>query len=149
MHELTSLRMSIDSLSCNNNNNNSHHVFRWLSLSRILAPDQSMTWFSFATWSVVADLLVSVANSFRSARVNVLLLVDSTSMCWKMGFVNRRLKLTKLMSATRSHSLRFGYDNKLTSFYAVQRLHSQYVINLVMSLFCFRFCLSRLICAVR
>ena len=26
--------------------------------NRILAPDQSMTWFSFATWSVMADLLV-------------------------------------------------------------------------------------------
>ena len=43
-------------------------VFQSLSV----APDQSMTWFSFATWSVMADLLVYAAKSFWSACVNVL-----------------------------------------------------------------------------
>jgi len=69
--QLASLHIRIDSLSC--------LVLRWPSVSKILAPDQSMTWFSFATWSVMAHLLVSVAKSFQSARVNVLLLMDSTS----------------------------------------------------------------------
>ena len=71
VHTVGFLAFTIDSLSC--------LVLRWPSVSKILAPDQSMTWFSFATWSVMADLLVSVAKSFRSARVNVLLLMDSTS----------------------------------------------------------------------
>jgi len=38
-----------------------------------------MTWFSFATWSVMADLFISAALLFRSDRVNVLLLIDCTS----------------------------------------------------------------------
>ena len=60
--QLASLCIRIDSLSC--------LVLRWPSLSKILASDQSMTWFSFATWSVMAHFLVSGARSFWSARVN-------------------------------------------------------------------------------
>jgi len=63
--------MQIELLSC--------LVLRLLSLSSILTPDQSMTRFSLATWSVMADLLVSAAKSLRSAHSIDLLLIDSTS----------------------------------------------------------------------
>jgi len=59
-----SFRIQIDSLTC--------LVFRCPSLSKILAPDQ--TWFSFATYD-----LLWLTCLFRSARVNVLLLINSTS----------------------------------------------------------------------
>jgi len=68
--QLGSFRIQIDSLTC--------LVFR-CPLSKILAPDQFMTWFSFATWSVMANFFISAALLFRSDRVNVLLLIDSTS----------------------------------------------------------------------
>ena len=73
------MRMLIDSLSC--------LVLRWLSVSKIVAPDQSVTWFSFATWSVIADSLVFAAKSYRSARVNGLLLMDSTSFLCSSWFI--------------------------------------------------------------
>jgi len=44
--QVGSFRIQIDSLTC--------LVFRCPSLSKILAPDQFMTWFPFATWSVMA-----------------------------------------------------------------------------------------------
>ena len=69
--QVGSFRIQIDSLTC--------LVFRCPCLSKILAPDQFMTWFSFATWSVMADLFISAALLFRSDRVNVLLLIDCTS----------------------------------------------------------------------
>ena len=71
--QLGSFRIQIDSLIC--------LVFRCPSLSKILAPDQFMTWFSFSTWPVMADLFISAALLFRSDRVNVLLLIDSTFIC--------------------------------------------------------------------
>jgi len=69
--QVGSFRIQIDSLTC--------LVFRCPSLSKTLAPDQFMTWFSFATWSVMADLFIFAALLFKSDRVNVLLLIDSTS----------------------------------------------------------------------
>jgi len=56
--QLGSFRIQIDSLTC--------LVFLCPSVSKILAPDQFMTWFSFATWSVMADLFISAALLFRS-----------------------------------------------------------------------------------
>jgi len=49
--------MRIDSLSC--------LFLCWLSMSKIVALDQSVTLLSFATWSVITDLLVSAAKSFQ------------------------------------------------------------------------------------
>ena len=59
------------------------------SLSITFSPSQSMTWFCYATWSVIANLWTSSSRSFLVARVNFLLfLLDIFSGSILCSFFN-------------------------------------------------------------
>jgi len=56
-----------------------HPVCRCASLTTTFALSQSMTWFSFTAWSVMADLRVTLLSLALEARVCVPAVKESTS----------------------------------------------------------------------
>ena len=66
------------------------------SLSSIFAPSQSITWFSWAMWSVIADLLSSEVDSFLWALVNFLFATFSASLWCSFNLVPKALPVSPM-----------------------------------------------------
>ena len=64
------------------------------SLSRILASAHLMMWFSWATWSVIADLCCSVVDAFLFALVNLTSATVVTSFWCSFNRVSNCLPLS-------------------------------------------------------
>ena len=77
-------------------------LFKLLSLSRISVSSQPMTWFSVATWSVIADLLSSVIKVFLFALVYAMApAFSASSLCSSTQtpsslFVRQRMRMGKV-----------------------------------------------------